>query len=134
MNLEVLPTVYAVDAVAIRQRVPADQRETVLAAIEQAMRTLPLDPSKREPLVGNLAGLFKCKFSSGLLPGELGMRLAILVDEVASTVQIWAAGFRDANLPRDFYDALLDRVVVERSMGNDAARHIGGRGSSRRRR
>lgn len=105
----------------------------VLAAIEEAIRTLPLDPSRRQPLEGNLAGLFKCKFSSGMLPGEQDMRLAILVDEGAGTVQVWAAGFRDASLSRDFYDAVQERVVVERGLGNEAARHIGDRDRRRRR-
>jgi len=77
MNLSFLPTINAVDIPTIRQRVRTADREAVFESIAAAMRTLPLDPAKMIPLKYDLQGLFKCRFASGLLPGEEDMRLAV---------------------------------------------------------
>lgn len=137
MNIAFLPVINAVDVPTIRERVPAASRTTVFTAIAAAMRTLPLDPASREPLRGDLQGLFKCRFASGLLPGTDDMRLAVLLDDATDTAVIWAVGFRDAHLPTDFYRRLRQRVVIERGLSTGGSSLIGKpsrRGGHRRRR
>ena len=51
MNLAFLPAINVVDIPMIRQRVPMAARDTVFTSIAGAMRTLPLDPTKRVPFL-----------------------------------------------------------------------------------
>lgn len=125
MKIALLPVVTAVDIPTIRQRVPEDARGAVFASIASAMRTLPLLPTRREPLGDKLRGLFKCRFASGLLPGTDDMRLAVFLDDKTDTAVIWAVGFRDAHLPTDFYRGLRQRVVLEGTLGTRGSTLIG---------
>ena len=125
MNIAFLPVVNAVDIPTIRRRVPEDARGTVVESMVAAMRTLPLDPARREPLQRDLRGLFKCRLASGLLPGTEDMRLAVFLDEETDTAVIWGVGFRDAHLPTDFYLRLRQRAVLERTLGTRGSALIG---------
>ncbi len=125
MNLAFLPAINVVDIPMIRQRVPMAARDTVFTSIAGAMRTLPLDPTKRVPLHHDLQGLYKCRFGSGLRPGEEDMQLAVFLDNETDTAVIWAVGFRDAYLPTDFYRLLRQRVEVERDLGTPGSALVG---------
>lgn len=127
MTVTLLPAIYLIDIPMIRQRVPEPTRAQVLDAILQAMYTLPTDPSQRTPLLRDLQGLYKCRFSSGLQPGAEDMRLAVFADEDADAMIIWAIGFRDAYLPTDFYRLLRLRLQSERNLGTSGAFRIGRR-------
>lgn len=131
MNLTLLPVVINVDIPAIRSRVPETARDAVLNAIEAKIRSVPLNIAHLKPLDGNLKGLYKVPFSSGLQPGVNDMRLAVFLDADTDTAVVWSVGFRDAYQSTDFYRRLKDRVVVERSLGTQGATAIG---SPRRRR
>ncbi len=78
-----------------------------------------------EPLYHDLQGLYKCRFGSGLRPGEEDMRLAVFLDNETDTAVIWAVGFRDAYLPTDFYRLLRQRVEVERDLGTPGSALVG---------
>lgn len=125
MNIALLPVVKTVDTPTIRQRVPLQARDLVFAAIETAMRTLPLNPEKRVPLRDNLQGPYKCRFPSGLVSGNEDMRLAVYLDAETDTAVIWAIGFRDAYQPTDFYRLLRQRIQVEKDLGNPIALVVG---------
>lgn len=134
MTLMQLPAIDLVDIPTIRQRVPRASRQRVLDTIIEAMRTVPLDPTRLEPLQRELTGLYKCPFSSGLHQDEEDMRLAVFVDPDSETVVVWAVGFRDAYLPTDFYKLLRQRLQAERSVGTPGAFRIGRRIRVKRRR
>lgn len=74
----------------------------VLEAITDAMRTLPLDATARQPLHHDLEGLFKCRFAFGLQPGVDDMRMAVFLNDETDTAVIWAVDFEMPIFPRTF--------------------------------